>query len=50
MDEINEEYLRLKEEILRKENENFIMRELKKKVGNEIDKIIQKRNTIERNE
>lgn len=26
------------------------MRELKKKVGNEIDKIVQKRNTIERNE
>lgn len=40
MDEINDEYLRLKEEILRKENENFIMRELKKKVGNEIDKIV----------
>jgi hypothetical protein len=33
----------LKEEFLRMENENLIMRELKKKVGKEIEKIISKR-------
>lgn len=36
----------MKEQFLRMENENIVMRELKKKVGREIEKIAQKRGAL----
>lgn len=36
----------MKEDFLRMENENLIMKELKKKVGKEIEKIVSKRHAM----